>query len=76
MTYKQFKKSNDESKGAFPVLGRVLSTNMKAGTCVFIYEGNITRDLPIKTLVNNIVYDGMGAISNPSALASWGGFDK
>lgn len=76
MTYEQFKKQNDESKKFFAQLGRVYNVRNAVGICDFSFNGNITKAMPIMVLISNIIYDGMGAISNPSALKNWNGWKQ
>lgn len=75
MTYEYFKKNNDISKGYFSSLCKVESVDLKKGTCMMNFEGNRTR-VNIKDLVDDVIYNGMGALSNPSKLKGWSGFDK
>lgn len=73
MTYEYFKKNNDISKRTNPAVGRVSHVNFKRNTCTLVYEDNIS-EVPIKELVDEIVLDGMGSISNPSILKNWKGW--
>lgn len=75
MTYEYFKKNNDISKSYFPSLGRLESVDFKNNTCVMNIDGNSTK-MYIHDLVNDIINNGMGALSNPSKLKGWSGFDK
>ena len=74
ITYEQFKTGNDEAKKYFTVLGSIVDTNMREGTCTFEYDGNVSYNVPIENIVSNILFDGMGAIKNPSKLKEWKGF--
>ena len=73
MTYEYFKKMNDESKCYFPDLGKIIGVDNKTNSCILDFCGNQTK-ISIEELVNEIVRDGMGAISNPSALKAWKGW--
>ena len=75
-TYEQFKRINDESKSSFEHLGRVSNVDFKKNTCTLTFMGNSTPDMPISVVVTDIHLNGMGAISNPSALKGWNGFKK
>lgn len=75
MTYEYFKKNNDTSKVFFQTLGRIESVNFRNNTCVMNFDGNKTK-MYINDLVNDIINNGMGALSNPSKLKGWCGFDK
>ena len=75
MTYEQFKRINDESKQYFVALGRLSNINLRAETCTLSTAGNVTNNVPIKSLVEDITNNGMGAIVNPSLIKNWRGFD-
>lgn len=76
MTYREFKAHNDASKKLSNVtVGRVTDVNLMSETCKLTVNDN-SSIIYIGTLVNNIVYDGLGAISNPSLLQRWSGFSK
>ena len=70
LTYVKFKQSNDMSKKMGCTCGHIDSVNYKNGTCVLRVEDNRTQ-LPISQLVADIVVNGMGCVSNPSALKDW-----
>ena len=74
ITYEQFKEMNDNSKQFFDVLGTISDVSLKDGYCVLDYLDNSTR-LPILQVVLDIYRDGMGAITNPSALKNWKGWN-
>ena len=76
ITYAEFKRHNDTSK-KLPntVVGRVTDVNLISETCKLTVGNNVSL-VDISTLVHNIVYDGLGAISNPSLLKRWSGFYK
>ena len=74
-TYEQFKKANDDSKSSFEHLGRVSNVDFKKNTCTLTFMDNSTN-MPISVLVTDIHLNGMGAISNPSALKGWSGFKR
>lgn len=75
MTYEQFKRINDESKKYFAVIGRLSNVDLRNETCTLSVEGNITNNIPIRVIVENITNDGMGAIVNPSLIRNWKGFE-
>lgn len=75
MTYEYFKKNNDISKSYFPTLGRIERVEFRSNTCILNIEGLRTK-IYISDLVNDIIYNGMGAVVNPSRLRGWSGFDK
>lgn len=75
MTYSHFAKENNVSKKFNKVIGRVTNVNLVANTCTLTVDGRVTNELPIETVVNDIVYNGFGAITNPSILKRWRGFD-
>lgn len=76
MLYEDFKRQNDSSKKFFSHLGKLEDVNLSDNTCTLVFLDNITRNLSIQDIVNDIIYNGMGAVSNPSALRGWKGFDK
>lgn len=74
MTYEYFKNNNNLSKqlGVKPV-GKILA--VQGDMCrlaVFDNESNID----IMRLVEDIVHNGLGCISNPSALQNWKGWER
>ena len=73
MTYNDFKRFNDRAKHCFSSLGRV--SNVKNDTCTLTFEDRVTDNISIQTIVEDVAYNDMGAISNPSALRRWKGFD-
>lgn len=76
MTYKEFKRHNDTSRAMFNMtVGRITDVNLTTETCKLTVEDRTTV-INIGQLVNEIVYDGMGVISNPSLLQRWKGFSK
>lgn len=75
MLYSEFKKQNDISKDYFPQLGKVSNVNFQADTCTLAFADCVTDNIPIQVVVDDIVLNGMGAISNPSILKYWRGFD-
>lgn len=75
MTYNDFKRFNDRSKCCFNSLGRISNVNVKDNTCTLTFEDRVTHNISIHTIVEDIVYNDMGAVSNPSALRKWKGFD-
>lgn len=74
MLYEDFKRQNDSSKQFFSCLGRIEDVSLKNNTCTLIFADNVTKNLYIQDVVNDIIYNGMGAVSNPSALKGWKGF--
>lgn len=76
MTYKQFAEENNVSKKFNNSIGRVTNVDLVKNTCTLSIENRATDKVPIETVVRNIVYDGLGAITNPSILKRWSGFDK
>lgn len=76
MTYREFKRHNDTSKVMSNMtVGRVTNVNLITETCE-LNVGDRKSIISIGQLVRDIVYDGMGAISNPSLLQRWRGFSK
>lgn len=75
MTYEYFMKQNKISKGFFPTLMRILEVDLKNNRCKVDFEGNIS-DVAISEIVEDVIYNEMGAISNPSKLKGWQGFEK
>lgn len=76
MIYEYFKKNNDISKSYFPSLMKIIDVNFESGFCTVSFEGNITPNMPIQAIVNDVIYNEMGALSNPSKLKNWKGFEK
>lgn len=76
MTYEYFKKNNDISKKFFPSLMKILEVNFEFGICTVSFDGNVTSGLPIGNLVEDVIYNEMGALSNPSKIKNWKGFEK
>lgn len=76
MTYDYFKQMNNMSKGMVAVKGKVIDVDFKTNTCKLVVDGKSNGKMAIPNLIENIVYDGMGAITNPSALKNWKGFDE
>jgi hypothetical protein len=74
MTYGEFKRQNDRAKRYTSTIGRVSNINLSRGTCSLTVLDNVTDNLYIHNIVKDIVYNGMGAICNPSALRNWKGF--
>lgn len=75
-TYEDFKRVNDESKSYFEALARVSNVDLKSETCTLTYLDRVTPDMNISYVVTDIYLNGMGALSNPSALKGWRGFSK
>lgn len=76
MTYREFKKHNDTSKLCNDVtVGRVTDVNLISETCRLTVESH-SSVISIAQLVEDIVYNGMGVISNPSILQRWRGFER
>jgi len=74
MTYNHFKRNNNIAKGYFDSLGRLSNVNLKDNTCTLTFEDRVTNNVPIHTFIEDIMYNAMGAVSNPSALRRWKGF--
>lgn len=74
MSYDDFKKYNNDSKKHFSSLGRISNVDNVKGTCTLTFEDRVTHNLSIQNIVDDIAYNGMGAVSNPSALRKWKGF--
>lgn len=80
-TYSQFKQSNDRAKKMLKgeVLGKILSVqnlrNADAAICNFQYYDNISV-VPVKQIVTEVYFDGMGLLSNPSAIKEWAGWGR
>lgn len=74
MTYAYFERINNESKGYFDTLMTIKSMSNKKGTCIVDFEGR-ESEVSIEEIVSNVVSDGMGAVSNPSKLKNWKGFN-
>lgn len=76
MTYREFKKHNDTSKLCKDIpIGRVTDVNLISETCRLTVESH-SSVIPIAQLVEDIVYNEMGVISNPSILQRWRGFER
>lgn len=74
MTYNHFKRNNNIAKSHFDSLGRLSNVNLKDNTCTLTFEDRVTNNIPIQTIIEDIMYNAMGAVSNPSALRKWEGF--
>ena len=76
MTYEQFKRMNDQSKrmGVQPV-GKITSVQFATNTCKLLVEDNESI-VGIPNIINDVARDGMGVLSNPSALKKWPFWDK
>ena len=72
LTYQQFANACKQNKqlGVKPV-GRVLY--MRKNICALSVDGNNSY-IDISELVAEVVLDGTGTISNPSALKKWTGW--
>lgn len=75
MTYEYFITQNKMSKGFFPHLMRIVEVDFKNNTCKVNFEGNISV-VSINSVVEDVIYNGMGALSNPSKFKGWSGFEK
>ncbi|MBR1454841.1 MAG: hypothetical protein IJ593_09420 [Lachnospiraceae bacterium] len=73
LDYDKFKSINDDSKKCFSGAAKIGMVDLKNGVLELTYMGN-TSTMAIDTLVRNIVLDGLGVVSNPSALRNWTGF--
>lgn len=76
MTYEYFKQMNNMSKGMVDVKGKVIDVDFKTNTCKLVVDGISNGKMTIQSLIENIVYDGMCAITNPSVLKNWKGFEE
>lgn len=76
MTYEYFKNQNNMSKniGVQPI-GKIESVDNIENTCVLLVEDNRSI-VPIQHIINDIVRDGIGCLSNPSKLKRWKGWEK
>ena len=69
-SYAEFKSIND----SYPIkIGRILDVDFRKNNCILKVEDRGTT-IDISHLVYDIARDGMGAVSNPSAIAPWKGF--
>ena len=75
-TYEQFRRVNDDSKSYFEVKSRISDVNLVNETCTLTTGDSVTRNMPISVVVTDIYLNGMGVVSNPSALKNWRGFNK
>ena len=72
-TYENFVKvSHSYGKDA---CGRILGVDYKAESVTFKFQDNVS-EVSINTLVENVINDGFGGITNPSLLKDWSGWDK
>jgi hypothetical protein len=72
-TYENFVKvSHSYDKNA---CGRILGVDYKTGSVTFKFQDNVSK-VSINTLVENVINDGFGGITNPSLLKDWSGWDK
>ena len=76
MVYEEFKRMNDESKKYFSSKMKIVDVDFEKNICTVAFEGRITSNVTILTIIENVCYDGMGVLSNPSKLKSWKGFEK
>ena len=76
MKYEDFKRINDQNKRKFNTYLRIEEVDFKSGTCTTNFCGNITTGIVIKSIVDDVCFNEMGALSNPSKLKGWKGFDK
>ena len=75
-TYDQFITANHKNKYAYETLGHIEDVNFQNNTCALRYLDRYTPNLPIASIVNDTVWNCMGAVSNPSALKGWKGWSK
>ena len=54
-------------------VGTLDAVNLKKNTCILRVDDNET-ELPIGTIVQNVLFDGMGVVTNPSLLRKWRGW--
>lgn len=74
MLYRDFKRQNDLAKKYISNVGTVSDVDLVSGTCTLTVGDRVTKNLGIHNIVSDIVYNGMGAITNPSAFKNWKGF--
>lgn len=75
MTYKYFQEQNNIAKRMGVKSGRVIYSSSNPNVCKLQFEDNESL-IEVTQLVQDIVYNGMGCITNPSALKNWPGFSK
>ena len=73
LTYDEFKRINDQSKKMGVTCGHIDNVDLKAETCVLAVFDNRTP-ISIQNLVADITVNGMGCVSNPSAIKEWKGW--
>ncbi len=78
MTYEIFKNNNNTSKRlkAYDVIGKLTDVDFEKDTCTLTVEDNVTPNLPILHIVQDVAINDMGVLSNPSILKRWKGFTK
>ena len=71
--YDTFVQVCKRSMGYNETRGTIEEVNLKQNTCVLRVEDNKTL-VPIETVVRDVLYNGMGIVTNPSVLRKWKGW--
>lgn len=74
--YEAFADACRESKKLGVIVGRVSNVNLRENTCSLTVLERTTNNLDIQCLIQDVWFNGMGAIGNPSALKKWKGWGK